>query len=87
MSWARGKDSRGRDIGYAIEATCDHPGCTAKIDRGLAYKCGGQIGSFGCCEGYFCEAHRKWHPKGGEDKGRGAWVCLECYKILDQEVG
>lgn len=32
-------------IGYAWEATCDHPGCEKQIDRGLAYACGGMHGN------------------------------------------
>lgn len=61
MGWANcGTDSKGRPIGYAHEATCDHPGCTEKIDRGLGYACGGWHGDGsppGSCEGYFCERH------------------------------
>ena len=34
MSWAVGH-VRGRDVGYAVPASCDHPGCTEIIDRGL----------------------------------------------------
>lgn len=30
MSWADcGEDSKDRPIGWAVEATCDHPGCDA----------------------------------------------------------
>lgn len=59
MGWANcGTDSKGRPIGYAHEATCDHPGCTEKIDRGLSYACGGMHGEEGyACEGYFCSKH------------------------------
>jgi hypothetical protein len=59
MSWARcGTDSRGRRIGYAYAARCDEPGCRARIDRGLAYACGGTHGAGAdFCEGYFCEKH------------------------------
>ena len=60
MGWANcGDDSQGRPIGYAHPATCDHPGCTAAIHRGLAYACGGVHGDEEhSCEKYFCEAHR-----------------------------
>lgn len=63
MGWANcGKDSKGRDIGYAHAAKCDHPGCKTRIDRGLAHACGGMhgagSGSFEC-EGYFCPDHLK----------------------------
>jgi len=63
MGWANcGFDSKGRPIGYAHAATCDHPGCDVKIDRGLAYACGQMHGEGGAkydegCEGYFCPAH------------------------------
>lgn len=59
MGWANcGEDSEGRPIGYAHSATCDHPGCTTKIDRGLSYACGGMHGETGNdCEKYFCYKH------------------------------
>jgi hypothetical protein len=60
MGWGRcGTDSRGRPIGYYYAARCDEPGCRAKIDRGLAYVCGGMHGGDenGCGE-YFCSEHR-----------------------------
>lgn len=60
MGWANcGHDKKGRPIGYAHAATCDHPGCKAKIDRGLAYACGGMHGDGASfeCEGYFCLEH------------------------------
>lgn len=59
MSWANcGVDQEGRPIGYSVDAGCDHPGCKAKIDRGLSYVCGGMHG--GGAEGggkYFCPEH------------------------------
>jgi hypothetical protein len=74
MGWANcGTDSKGRGIGYAHPAMCDHPGCKTKIDRGLTYACGGMHGlhnvlggdehidwsaMYISCEGYFCEKHR-----------------------------
>jgi len=61
MSWAIGYDDRWkRDIGYGVPATCDHPFCHEKIDRGLSYVCcasepyGGETG----CGRYFCSEHR-----------------------------
>lgn len=63
MGWADcGTDSRGRPIGYYHAATCDEPGCKAKIDRGLSYACGDmhgpedREGGIGC-EEYFCAEH------------------------------
>ena len=59
MGWDYcGKDRDGREIGYAIEAICDHPGCKAKIDRGLSYACGGMHGEdVNWCHKYFCSKH------------------------------
>lgn len=59
MGWAFcGTDSKGREIGYGIRATCDEPECSTEIDRGLGYACGGEHGeSETACEGYFCGAH------------------------------
>jgi hypothetical protein len=51
MSWALGFDGNwNRDIGYGVPSYCDHPKCSAKIDRGLAYVCCGQepYGGDGC---------------------------------------
>lgn len=59
MGWAYcGQDRLGRDIGYSIEATCDHTDCSKDIDRGLAFVCGGMHGgdTWGCGM-YFCCAH------------------------------
>ena len=59
MGWAIGFDSNwNRDIGYGVPATCDHPGCNAEIDRGLAHVCGGgpYATEFGCGL-YFCSEH------------------------------
>jgi hypothetical protein len=47
-----------RWCGYGVPATCDHPGCGASIDRGLAYVCGDEAGGgeMGCGL-YFCYSH------------------------------
>lgn len=81
MSWSNcGEDSNGRPIGYAFEATCDHPCCHKQIDRGLAYACGGMHGEDEIsCEGYFCEAHR---PTFVEHCGRTHQICSQCTKAL-----
>lgn len=44
MSWAVGVNGEGRDVGYGVPAHCDHPGCTAEIERGISYTCGGEPG-------------------------------------------
>lgn len=81
MGWGDcGKDSKGRNIGYVWEATCDHKGCNEKIDRGLAYACGGMHGENvdgGInCENYFCGKHLK-----NSVTIDGCWVsvCEKCY--------
>lgn len=60
MSWGYcGIDSMGRPIGYLFASTCDHPGCSAEINRGLSYVCGMMHGEDEVsCEKYFCEAHK-----------------------------
>lgn len=59
MSWAVGYDEKWqRDIGYGVPAICDHPRCHGKIDRGLAYVCGGEAyGGERGCGLYFCCPH------------------------------
>jgi len=65
MSWSIGYDTVWkRDIGYGVPAYCDHPGCGAKIDRGLAYVCGGEpYGGRRGCGLYFCEKHLFHTPR------------------------
>lgn len=65
MGWANcGQDSEGRDIGYAVDASCDHPECNKQIHRGLAYVCGRMHGEDEySCEKYFCGEHRKNYIK------------------------
>lgn len=59
MGWSVGYDEKWkRDIGYGVPAYCDHPGCDAEIDRGLAYVCGGEpYGGNTGCGLFFCEKH------------------------------
>ena len=78
MGWADcGTDSMGRRIGYAFEATCDHPGCTNIINRGIDHACGGMHGADEqSCEGYFCHNHM-WRC-GADEHGRIRWVCAAC---------
>jgi len=78
MGWSIGFDSTwNRDIGYGVPARCDHPGCDAEIDRGLAYVCGSQPygGDYGCGL-YFCSKHRRT----AGDKRDNAELCSRCYR-------
>ena len=86
MGWGNcGTDSKGRPIGYVFEATCDHPECDKKIDRGLAFACGGMHGEEAClsdapvCEGYFCSDHLRiaYHFN-----GKGDQICVGCLEKI-----
>jgi hypothetical protein len=80
MGWGDcGNDSQGRPIGYNFEATCDHPGCNEKIDRGLAYACGGMHGSGEGCEGYFCDSHLRVVDSDRYELTQGQ-LCEQCCK-------
>ena len=81
MGWANcGDDSKGRAIGYAHAATCDFAGCAAKIDRGLAYACGGMHGEENfACEGYFCSVHMV-HGVETID-GEVTQLCVKCFDL------
>lgn len=58
MGWGYGHNAAGREVGYAVAATCDEPGCHNMISRGLAYCCGNEHGGGerGCGK-YFCCEH------------------------------
>ncbi len=51
MGWSIGWDSDyQRFKGYGVPCLCEHPECSAKIDRGMSYLCKG-------CEMAFCGNH------------------------------
>lgn len=84
MGWANcGTDSKGRRIGYAVPAKCDHPGCKARIDRGLSYACGGMHGSSDGCEDYFCGDHLKHRYDPGDERAKQ--FCFSCAAALDEQ--
>lgn len=83
MGWAHcGTDSKGRNIGYAISATCDHAGCKKRIDRGLGYACGGEHGEGETCEGYFCGDHLVHGYVPSQE--RHVQVCTSCAANLTE---
>lgn len=91
MGWANcGEDKNGRPIGYAHEATCDHPGCEEEIDRGLGHVCGEMHGEDEVsCGGYFCEGHRTVIE---DHQGDCVSVCDACHALAiengyDEESG
>lgn len=85
MGWANcGTDSNGRPIGYAHSATCDHPGCDKKIDRGLSYVCGDMHGEDEVsCERYFCPEHLSGLARHCD--GQVVSVCAECEALWRKE--
>ena len=93
MGWAYcGKDNRGREIGYGIQATCDQRGCDEVINRGLGYCCGPMHnGDEGGCGGYYCDEHLGWvGPRGGcPHRGRsktGVTLCQPLRSDITREV-
>lgn len=73
MSWAVGFDSNwNRFIGYGVPAFCDHPGCTEKIDRGVAHVCEGRENDNGCGL-HFCADHLGFYPQ----------FCMRCFAVED----
>jgi hypothetical protein len=87
MGWANcGTDSKGRPIGYAHEATCDQPGCTKVIHRGLAYACGDMHGENDfSCEGYFCGEHLFFVSSKVLPDDRCAFLCKGCIEKIDKD--
>lgn len=85
MGWAYGVNNDGREIGYSVNAICDAKGCKVKIDRGLAYVCGGMHdgGDFGCGK-YFCSKHRTWAEISAD---RAVEFCKPCAKAVPKAVG
>ena len=83
MGWGNcGKDSKGRPIGYNHKATCDFEGCNEKIDRGLAFACGGMHGeNENYCEGYFCAKHLSFIKNRG---GKTIQLCPSCQKEMEE---
>ncbi len=69
-------NAEGREVGYAVGATCDFDGCEEKIDRGLSYCCGEMHdgGEHGC-GGYFCYSHLFM--------GRPEQLCEKCLSAFD----
>ncbi len=91
MGWAFGIDRRrtngDQNIGYGVESICDKKGCKVKIDRGLAYVCGGDpYGGENGCGNYFCQKHRDCYFT---DEGNGDMspqLCSECGSLWEEKV-
>lgn len=69
----------GRWAGYGVLAICDHPGCGAEIDRGLAFACGGgPTEDVPNCGLFFCGAHLSYVERDDESGERQGFVCDRC---------
>jgi len=79
MGWAHGIDHLGRDVGYAVKATCDQDGCDEQIDRGLSYVCGGAPdgGEHGCGL-HFCGQHLSYAWRGEDEDEMSPPLCASC---------
>lgn len=66
-----------RWCGYGVPAVCDRPNCSAQINRGLAYICGGDPHSDKGCGLFFCEDHL-WISTANRDPQM-------CERCLDDE--
>ncbi|MFD7860954.1 hypothetical protein [Streptomyces sp. NPDC059783] len=80
MGYARYEITRnGQTIeaGYTVPTTCEQPGCTEQIDRGLGHLCGETPGGdeFGC-GGYFCGQHLY---------GFGEGRCAQCLPATNND--
>jgi len=81
MGWGFGINNACREVGYNVEATCDHPGCNKEIDRGLSYVCGDMHDADEySCDRYFCEEHKNYFVR--KDDGTYTCVCEECAQAL-----
>lgn len=47
-----------RWAGYGVPAYCDHPGCTALINRGMGYACCNDPSHTQSCGGFYCSDHQ-----------------------------
>lgn len=56
----------GREAGYAVTDVCNAPDCQQRIDRGLDYLCGDNVGDGGehGCGRYFCGLHTRYTEAG-----------------------
>ena len=63
-----------RHGGYGVPSICDHPDCNEKIDRGMAYCCGGEPFSDAGCGQYFCTDHLGYST--GDDAVQQCERCL-----------
>lgn len=93
MGWGYGT-VQGKEVGYTVDTTCEHLGCTATINRGLSYACGNDHGEDEVsCAGYFCDNHLSGWARQPWAPWRDVCVCAECavefrknYPAVAQEI-
>lgn len=80
MGWSIGYDENWkRDVGYGVPAECDHPRCKERIDRGLAYVCGGEpYGGEHGCGLHFCGSHLRHRSPQGANRS-----VMNCFRCMD----
>lgn len=84
MGWAYGVVN-GREVGYAVPAVCDEPGCEARINHGLSYLCGEMHGQDDdACGGYFCEGHLFYT---GHGQRCGSCESEPCVRPVEEREG
>ncbi len=77
------RDARDRGVerwaGYGVPAVCDHPDCTAKIDRGMGYRCAEHtVYRYFDEEGEQCSSDEDWVDEREEqEEGCGLHFCAE----------
>jgi len=76
-------ERNGRDQDYGVPAKCDHPGCDADIDRGIAYACGGEPTEN--CGLFFCGKHLS-HRIINEDTPDEEWTPALCERCHDEDA-
>lgn len=86
MGWAYGVVN-GREVGYSVEATCDHPDCSEAIDRGLSYCCGDMPGNSQGCGQFFCTEHLEMGPERREGDDFPRQLCIACRKEWEGLLG
>ena len=81
MGWGYGVLSNGKEVGYTVDAICEHEGCDCEIHRSLSYACGGMSGEDEySCDGFFCSEHLNNYVE--TDQGDELRICKDCYNIL-----
>ena len=78
MGWGYGILESAEEVGYGVETVCGDETCSADIDKGMAFVCGGDHGGGEAgCGRYFCYSHLFM--------GGPTQLCSECIEQLPPE--